>query len=63
MCASAGISGLPSGPVASRSTGSFSALPPSGAPLVFIRPNVCSCSCRNVRSQGSISIRIRRLTR
>ena len=47
---------------ASRSSGSNSSLPPSGAPLYLRRPIVCSWSSSEERSQTSSSIRIRRVT-
>ena len=45
---------------ASRSSGSNSSLPPSGAPLYLWRPIVCSWSSSAERSQTSSSMRIRR---
>src|SRR3954468_151435 len=45
-----------------KSTGSNSPDWPSGAPAFFVRPIVCSCSASVEVSQGSIRIRIRRVT-
>ena len=63
MCESIGTTGTPFAPFASRSTLSNSCVAPSGAPLTFARPIVCSWSSSVARSQTSISMRIRRATR
>ncbi len=57
-----GIAGLPSAASALKSSASCSCSPVSGAPLTLRRPIISSCSSSGVRSQASISIRIRRAT-
>ena len=63
MCESIGTTGRPFASFASRSTLSNSCAAPSGAPLTFARPIVCSWSTSVARSQTSISMRMRRATR
>ena len=58
-----GTAGPPSVAVFARSTVSNSCRWPRGAPSPLVRPMTCSCSCRLVRSQTSMCIRMRRATR